>query len=283
MVRLDEVRLDEVSLDRHAAGSDVPARDPGGRGSSRWIAMAGLAAIVAGLIYFVWIARRPATNAETAPTTSTEIPLAAATSLALPDEPLPPLAASDGFVRRVVALLSAHPAIARWLVADGLIQRTAIAVEQAGDGRSPSTPFAFARPSTRAATTARSTGLVIDPASHRRWDDLTSAIVSADPQQAAELYRHLRPLFIESYREMGHADGNFDAAIGRAGGRVLATPVVREPIDVEARRGYVEHVSPELRALPGISRQLLLMGPSNVERLQAWVTRFLNAAAIEPR
>jgi hypothetical protein len=125
--------------------------------------------------------------------------------------------------------------------------------------------------------------LVIDPASHRRWDDLAATVLSVDPQQAADLYRHVRPLFVETYRGMGHPDGNFDAAIGRAAGRVLATPVIQQPIVVETRRGYVEHRSAELRGLPAISRQMLLMGPANVQRLQEWTSRFIRAAGIEVR
>ncbi|MDQ3170626.1 MAG: DUF3014 domain-containing protein [Acidobacteriota bacterium] len=279
------MRIDEVSLDRGHAGP--PAHEPGGppgrRGGTRAIAVVAIAGLLGALVYFVWIARGPAPAAQPAPTTSTEVPLGATTPLALPDEPLPPLTASDTYIRRVVALLSSSPAVARWLASDALIQRTATAVEQAGDGRSPVEPFAFSRPGTRAATVDRAGSLVIDPASFRRWDDLASTIVSIDPRQAAELYRHVRPLFVETYRGMGHPDGNFDAAIGRAAGRVLETPVLQEPLVVEPRRGYVEHRSEALRALPGISRQLLLMGPANVQRLKNWTTAFLKAAAIEPR
>ena len=254
-----------------------------GRGLSRWLVFALVPVIVAGLIYFVWIARRPAPNAQPAPTTSTEIAVAPASSLALPDEPLPPVAQSDSYLRRVVVLLSQHPTLARWLASDALLQRTALAVEQAGDGRSPSVHFQFARPATRAATIPRGADVVIDPASHRRWDELTATIMSVDPAQAAELYRHVRPLFVETYRGMGHPDGNFDAAIGRAAGHVLSTPVQQEALIVEARRGYVEHQNAELRALPGISRQLLLMGPANLMRLQEWTSRFLKAAGIDVR
>jgi hypothetical protein len=82
---------------------------------------------------------------------------------------------------------------------------------------------------------------------------------------------------------MGHPDGNFDAAIGRAAGRVLSTPVIQDPIVVEARRGYVEHKNGELRVLPGISRQLMLMGPANLTRLQEWTSRFIKAAGIAAR
>ena len=279
------MRIDEVSLDR--GGGAQPPQGPGAsparRGPARIIAIVTIAGLLAALVYFVWIARRPAPAAQPAPTASTEVPLGAAPPLALPDEPLPPLAASDTYIRRVVALLSSSPAIARWLASDALIQRTATAVEQAGDGRSPVEPFGFARPASRVATLDRAGSLVIDPASYRRWDDLASTIVSIDPRQAAELYRHVRPLFVETYRGMGHPDGNFDRAIGRAAGRVLETPVVQEPLIVEPRRGYVEHRSDTLRALPGISRQLLLMGPANVQRLKTWTTEFLRAAAIEPR
>ena len=157
----------------------------------------------------------------------------------------------------------------RDLASDALVARTALAVEQAGDGRTPWEPFAFAKPGSRAATIPRGQDLVIDPASHRRWDGMTATVLSVDPRQAAQLYRHVRPLFVETYRGMGHPDGNFDAAIARAAGRVLATPVLQAPIVVESRRGYVEHRSLELRSLPGISRQLLLMGPANVQRLRA--------------
>ena len=279
------MRIDEVSLDRGDGAPEAPG--PGGpparRGATRVIAVAAIVGLLAALVYFVWIARRPAPAAQPAPTTSTEVPLGATAPLAIPDEPLPPLAASDTYIRRVVALLSSNPALARWLASDALIQRTATAVEQAGDGRSPVEPFGFARPGSRVATAARGDALIIDPASYRRWDSLTATIVSVDPRQAAELYRHVRPLFVETYRGMGHPDGNFDAAIGRAAGRVLETPVVQEPLIVEPRRGYVEHTSDSMRALPGISRQLLLMGPANVQRLKAWTTDFLKAAAIEPR
>lgn len=277
------LRLDEVSLERNEGGTPTPAPSPEARRIPRWAILAIVAGLVGGLVYFVWIARRPAPNAPTAPTTSTEVPVSGVAPLALPDEPLPPLARSDGFIRRVVALLSQHPTLARWLASDTLVARTALAVEQAGDGRTPWQPFAFAKPGSRAATIARGQDLVIDPASHRRWDDMTDTVLSVDPQQAAQLYQHVRPLFVETYRGMGHPDGNFDAAIGRAAGRVLATPLVQEPIVVDGRRGYVEHRSEALRALPGISRQLLLMGPANVQRLQEWTARFIKAAGIEPR
>ena len=280
MPRLDDIELENAGS---APGAPLPAVAPGRSGISRSLVILLVTAIVAALVYFVWVARRPAPNAQPAPTT-TDVPIGApAATLALPDEPLPPLAQSDGFIRRVVQLLSQNPTLARWIASDGLVQRTALAVEQVGDGRSPFVHFQFARPATRAATVPHGNGIVIDPASHRRWDEMTATIMSVDPAQAAELYRHVRPLFIETYRGMGHPDGNFDAAIGRAAGRVLATPVLQEPLAVEARRGYVEHTSPELRALPGISRQLLLMGPANLTRLQEWTSRFLKASNIEAR
>lgn len=276
------MRIDEVSLDR-GAESAAPEPPPRRRGPGLIIAAAAVAGILAALVYFVWIGRRPAPAAQPAPTTSTEVPVAPAQPLDLPDEPLPPLSASDSFVRRVVALLSDHPALARWLASDALIERTATAVEQMGDGRTPAEPFAFVRPSARAGSVQRGSSLVVDPASYRRWDEVAGVVTSVDPAQAAELYRHLRPLFVETYRGMGHPDGNFDLAIGRAAGRILATPIVEQPIGVDARRGYLEHTDPQLRVLPPVSRQLLLMGPANLRRLQDWTSRFLAAAGIEPR
>lgn len=276
------VGIDDLSLDR--SGADAPGPPPPAprRRASGVIAAAAVAGLLAALVYFVWIARGPAPATQPAPTTSTDVPVAPAAPLELPPEPLPPLSASDTYVRRLVALLSSSPTLTRWLASDTLIERTATAVEQAGDGRSPVQPFGFARPSSRAGTITRGADLVVDPASYRRWDELAATIASVDPRQAAEVYAHVRPLFAETYKTMGHPDGDFDAAIGRAAGRVLATPIVQEPITVDQRRGYFEHRDAELRALPGISRQLLLMGPTNLARLRDWITRFLQAAGITP-
>lgn len=275
--------IDDLNLDRGGADAPEPREPAPRRRASVVLAVAAVAGLLAALVYFVWIARGPAPAAQPAPTTSTEVPVAPAAPIELPREPLPPLSASDTYVRRLVALLSSNPTLTRWLASDALIERTAIAVEQVGDGRSPVQPFAFARPSSRAGTITRGSEVIIDPASYRRWDTLTATIASVDPRQAAEVYAHVRPLFVETYKTMGHPDGDFDAAIGRAAGRVLATPVVQEPITVDQRRGYFEHRDGDLRALPGISRQLLLMGPVNVGRLRDWTTRFLQAASITPR
>lgn len=277
------VGIDDLSLDRGGADAPDPPEPAHPRRASRVVAVTAVAGLLGALVYFVWIARGPAPAAQPAPTTSTEVPVAPAAPLELPREPLPPLSASDTYVRRLVALLSSSPTLARWLASDTLIERTALAVEQVGDGRTPVQPFAFARPSSRTGTITRGSDLIVDPASYRRWDDLTSTIASVDPRQAAEVYAHVRPLFAETYKTMGHPDGDFDAAIGRAAGRVLATPIVQGPIDVDQRRGYLEHSDAELRGLPGISRQLLLMGPSNVARLRDWTTRFLQAAGITAR
>lgn len=213
---------------------------------------------------------------------------------------LPELDASDELLRRMAAELSARPEWASWLATDALVRRFVRAVVAVGAGSSPREQIEFmapegdfsTRPPERAASGGEPSGgapggaepgaaaadaaepsgerAVVDPETYRRYDAATAVFVSLDTEGSARLYRRLRPLFDEAYRELGFTAPSFDVPMARAVETLLAVPVPEGPIEVVPDGAEAWRFSdPELEALSPSQKHLLRMGPENARRVQA--------------
>lgn len=183
---------------------------------------------------------------------------------------LPSLADSDTLLRSLVSALSQNPTLARFLATKGIVRASTLAVVQIGDGRTPAQPFAVLRPATHTQIDGPSGSI---PASNMaRWDPVSGALTSVSPGDAAQLYVNVKPLVDEAYIELGHADGNFDAAIVRAIQMLAGTPALDAPPTLLKRAGYFEFEDPELRSLKPVQKQFLLMGPENRRKILRWLS-----------
>jgi len=183
---------------------------------------------------------------------------------------LPPLAASDSLVRAWVEGLSSHPRLAEWLATDSLVRRFVRAVVTVGLGRTPRSELAFLEPEGKFRVRGSGDSLVVDPASYRRYDPLVETFAALDTRGAARIYRRLRPLFQQAYRDLGYREGSFDAEMARAVEELRGAPVPEEPVRLVPRgASEYEFADPRLEGLDPVQKQLLRMGPSNVRRVQA--------------
>lgn len=243
----------------------------------RWVVV-GVAALVAGAgLTFWWMTRAQPSEALPAPTAATD----GARTANRPQRQmmeLPALDGSDALFRDLVGVLSRNPLLARLLATDALVRNAVLAVDQIGDGRTPSMPLVPLRPPTRLAITGAETG-PIDTRTYARWDSATAALTSINPTEAAQLYVNLKPLFDAAYAELGHP-ADFDAGIARAITMLLATPSPTEPPVLLRRPGYYEHADASLRSIRPVQKQLLLVGPDSRERLLTWLRRFADALDI---
>jgi hypothetical protein len=183
---------------------------------------------------------------------------------------LPSLADSDAFLQSLVSALSQHPTLTRFLATKGLVRASTLAVVQIGDGRTPAAPLIALRPATRAQITGSTSGSV-PTANMARWDHAAAALASVSPADAAQVYVNVKPLVDEAYIELGHADGNFDAAIVRAVEMLASAPALDAPPVLLKRPGYFEYEDPELRSLKPVQKQFLLMGAENRRRILTWL------------
>jgi hypothetical protein len=250
------------------------------RKSVRWAALAVLLAL--GLAAIFWQRWRgdegPAQP--TVPQPSPQVleraetgapPLAASTESAaepVSSQPLPPLDASDAFLRTAAREVSRHPGFAQWLAQEDLIRLFVVSVDNIAEGLTPRKHLPFLRPQGKFLVSDGEPGLRIDPSGYRRYDRIAEVVSSLDAEGCAELYFRVKPLLERSYHEMGYPGLDFEDRLGQAIAELLAVPVAPEaPALVQEVLRY-EFVDPDLEALSDAQKQLLRMGPRNVQRIQ---------------
>ena len=149
---------------------------------------------------------------------------------------------------------------------------------QIGDGKTPAVPLAVLRPPTRLQIAGQQSGKV-EPASYARWEAATAALISIPAADAARVYVNIKELFDEAYRELGYPNSDFDVALVKAIRTIEATPPSPPDMVLLRREGYFEHTDSALGSLQPVQKQLLLFGPANRARVQAWLREL--AAALE--
>jgi hypothetical protein len=274
-----------------------PRRQRGLSGRPRAVALVAVLVLLAGGGVWYWLASRDGSETTIRGGDLGEPPPARAAPADSAAD-LPPLDASDALVRDLVAGLSSRPRLAEWLATDRLVRRFVGAVVSVAAGTSPRDELAFLDPDGAfevrgsradgdgaAADDEPATGdsvagdgsgaagrpAVIDPASYDRYDPVATTIASLDTEGTAEIYRRLRPLFREAYRELGFSEGSFDGTLARAVENLLAVPVPEEPVEVVPAAEGTDWVyrNPDLEGLSPAQKHLLRMGPENVHRVQA--------------
>ncbi len=256
-------------------------RQEGRRAVGLLVALVVLTPIVIGLVAYRLLHPTAAPTAVQSP---------AATAVAAPTQPpapvaptvpprgdLPQLDASDAFVRKLFAVLSARPEWAKWLLNDRLVRRFVAATDNVAEGRSPNAHLGFLSPKQPFHAEERKDRATIDPATYRRYDAVAGVVASLDAKGCAELYGQTRPLFDQAYKDLGYPDRRFDDTLAKAIRMLLATP---EPgADVEVRQGVKSwrYADPRLEALTPAQKQLLRMGPDNVRKIKQKLREFAEA------
>lgn len=224
-----------------------------------------------------WLMRRPAApvNATPKAVTATEAPI---DKPAAPPIVLPPLDQMDTYLRPLLQALTARPEMVKWLATDDLIGQLAFAIDSAAGGDTPARDLKVIAPKGPFVVAGRGTRRTIDPKSYDRYDSLVLTITSIDASRAAQVYKQIKPRLNEAYQKLGHANGDVDRAVRQALDILVATPVVKDPIEVVPGEGARwAYANPKLESLEPSQKQLLRMGPAHVETMLVWLRAFQHA------
>ncbi len=175
---------------------------------------------------------------------------------------------SDDFVRSLVATVSAHPALVTWAANKDLVRRFVASVNLVAQGKSPRKLLGFARPRGRFRVVQRGGSLIADPRSFHRYDQLADAVASLDPAGTVEALHRLKPLIDQAYAEIGKPGTTFEETLRRAIVELLKTPVIPAGVPLKEKVVTYAYADPRLEALSDAQRQLLRMGPRNVQKVQ---------------
>jgi hypothetical protein len=110
--------------------------------------------------------------------------------------------------------------------------------------------------------------ICLNPQSYRRYDLLADAFASLDANASVRIFRELKPLFQEAYRELGYPNKDFQKTLVQAIKELLSTPIVKGDIVVEQGVITYQMVDENLKDLDGAQKDLLRMGPQNIRKVQ---------------
>ena len=260
--------MDELNVDQHTA-SDEPKK-------VRTLAIGILLVIVAAVaLYYFLVVRRPApgdvpadVGAETVTPTGEEA-LSGAGDPAPLGFPAVPLDESDSAVREFALALSSNPAFVKWLQSKELIRKFVAAVDNVANGISPKPHIDFFDPAGEFKVERTIEGTFIDSAGYTRYDPAVDAFHSLDATALVRLFRALKPLFQEAYRDLGYPGAEFEETMLRATLELLRAPVIEGPVRLEMKVLSYAIADETLESLSAAQKHFLRMGPRNVGLAQA--------------
>ena len=240
-------------------------------------ALALLLALAAGFLYL----RRPAPPSPVADNVN-EPAQTPAPAVAEPGEQivLPPLDETDALVRRLVGALSTHPTVAAWLTTDGLILNFVVVTTRIASGQTPVAELKAIGPMVRFRPRTSGNDAYLDRAGYRRYDRYAAAVSALDARGAARLYATLKPRIADAYRRTGGVGNDFDAVLERAFVELLGTPVAAGDVALRPKGIVYAFADPRLQNLSAAQKQLLRMGPQNVEAVQGKLREIASHLAI---
>ena len=276
-MRFDDDSSDgpELVLREAPVTLDAPRRRGGGMLIGLLILILLVAAVALGFYGRDWWNRRASPDA-------TQAAKAAAARAAVPEGfgPVPPLDASDDFVRALVRQLSQKPEWATWLASGDLVRSFVVSVDKIAVGSSPAKELKPAAPQGRFQTLGNGRTLRVDPASYDRYNALANVVDAIDPDGAARAYRRLRPLMQQAFDELGYGNLSFDDRLARALGWLVDVPVPEGDVMLNATSVTFQYADPDLEALSPAQKHLLRMGPHNMRLVQTKLRAFARAAGL---
>lgn len=184
---------------------------------------------------------------------------------------LPPLEASDAFVRRRAGALSAAPAFQEWLRLESLIPRLTAAMNMIANGKVPRETFAAFAPRGKFLVVKKGGKIFAAPAGFARYDAFAEMVGRVDAVAAAKLFADLMPLFDAAQRGLGEKSPSAHEAFFAAARELLQLPVLEEEAALKEGKkglGWV-YVDEHLENLSPAQKQLMRMGPKNQAAVQA--------------
>ncbi|MGM0906686.1 MAG: DUF3014 domain-containing protein [Pseudomonadota bacterium] len=110
--------------------------------------------------------------------------------------------------------------------------------------------------------------LYIDESSYHRYDTLVDWFVSLEADALVENYELFKPLVQEAYAEIGYPESDFNNTLLEAIEVALDTPVPDGLVQVEDDSVMYTFADDSYESLPAAQKQLLRMGPDNIQRVK---------------
>ena len=166
--------------------------------------------------------------------------------------------------------LTAPPELSTAVSTPFLLDRSVSAIDQVARGYVPLRALNLQRPAGKFSVRQEAQRRYIDERSYDRYDGLVDAVTSLSPDALAAAFQGSRTLLADAYAGLGYPADAVDTATIAALDVILATPVVRGSIEVTSKGALWAYADADLEARSDMEKQLMRLGPDNLETLQRW-------------
>lgn len=180
------------------------------------------------------------------------------------EDPLPELDQSDLPVRFAVGDLFQSETLNDWLIADQLLRRFVVIVDNLADGKLVYKHHVIPAPEGSFRTRKAGDTVLLDQKNYQRYEPYVSLLDSLDPELAAGMYTKFLPLLEDAYRELGYPNRRFEERMRQAINLVAQTNIVdMGEIELIQPSVHYRYAKDELESLNAVHKLLLRLGPKN--------------------
>lgn len=180
-----------------------------------------------------------------------------------------PLDISDAAVKVAIVQAIRSPTISRFLVNDALLEKFVINVNDLANRELTLKDNLLVPPSRNFQVYQQADKIWMDRSSFTRYTPYVQALESVDASALLSAYEQYKPSLTEKFSEISRPGDELDDTLIKAINELLSTPEVDLPIEVISETVMYKFADPAIEALSAPQKQLIRMGPDNMNRLKA--------------
>ena len=176
---------------------------------------------------------------------------------------------ADEEARRVVDSLNAGKPAAQFVAGDYVVERSVALADHLRRGEVPYTLIPVSRPKQPFKILDDGLRVTIHPDSFERYDPFAQWIDGIDAEALVATYRKFSTVAAGALSAMGVTDISMDEVAVAAVTEVISVPNVDLSAELMKQEANWVYVDPELEAMPALHKQIVRMGPINMELVQS--------------
>lgn len=261
-------------------GSDFIRTPAPRRSPIVWLVL--LMVLAAGAVFFyLWrqnasqppaLATPPATQpaaAEAAPAIRHPIEDAQSASAPNAEKPLPALMVSDTTMQNTLADLFGPASLGKVFYEDAIIHRFVTTVDNLPRKTVPQRNLPVKPIAGPLVTSTKDDNVSISADNASRYTPYVQMATSIDAKNLVAAYVHFYPLIQQDYRDLGYPKGYFNDRLIEAIDDLLATPELKDPLQVIQPKVLYQYSDPELEARSAGQKIMIRMGAENATKIKA--------------
>ena len=184
-------------------------------------------------------------------------------------KPLPPLNESDQSVRESLATPLGRRALDDIVISKDIARHIVATIDNLPRKKLAQRLLPVRPPSGQFVASGQGEIVTLSPANYARYSRYVKLMQDVDTKQLTALYIRLYPLFQQAYQDLGYPKKYFNDRVVQVIDHLLATPTVKEPIELVRPKVLYEFEDPELEDLSAGHKMMIRIGPENAAAVKA--------------